>query len=66
MAVSAFKGQVFVIELLNVRPVCHREFDGFGESNLQINFHADASAGELILPRGLINIPAKGIADGLQ
>jgi hypothetical protein len=29
MEVLAFEGKLFVVELLDVGPICNREFDGF-------------------------------------
>ena len=61
MAVSAFEGQLLIIQLLIVMPGTHRDLDCFWKSSLKVHLNTDSCIGILSLGVCLVNVVVETI-----
>ena len=57
---STLEGELFVVELLKIGPIPHREFYCLWQTSIKIHLDADTGTGVLILWAGHINVLPQG------
>ena len=66
MAASAFKRKLFIVELLEVSPIPHCQFDSFRKASLKVHFHTNTGTGVLVLRACRVNVFPQDIPDGSE